>query len=103
MNALRDIRVMPVVVLAIFGFAVVKAAGIVLDGGYVFDYNPQSTQRSCAQEDFNFPGPAKPDASAITGAVDEKKDENPREDQPREAAPQPVAPQAAAPSGDSVP
>ena len=48
---------MPVVVLAIFGFAVVKVAGIVLDGGYVFDYNPQSTQRSWAQENFNFPGP----------------------------------------------
>jgi flagellar motility protein MotE (MotC chaperone) len=103
MNAFRDIRVMPVVVIAIFGFAVVKVAGLVLDGGYVFDYNPQSTQRSWAQENFNFPGPAKPDASDITGSVDEKKDDKPKDDQPKEAAPQPLAPQAAAPSGDSVP
>jgi len=103
MNAFRDIRVMPVVVVAIFGFAVVKVAGIVLDGGYVFDYNPQSTQRSWAQENFNFPGPAKPDAGDITGSVDEKKDDKPKDDQPKEAAPQPVAPQAAAPSGDSAP
>src|SRR5215510_471464 len=95
MNAFRDIRVMPVVVVAIFGFAVVKVAGIVLDGGYVFDYNPQSTQRSWAQENFNFPGPAKPDAADITGSVDEKKDDKP---QPKEAAPQ-----AAAPSGDGSP
>jgi flagellar motility protein MotE (MotC chaperone) len=105
MNAFRDIRVIPVVVVAIFGFAVVKVAGIVLDGGYVFDYNPQSTQRSWAQENFNFPGPARPDAADITGSVDEKKVDKPSDDKPKEDAPQPAAPQAAAPSatGDGMP
>ena len=37
MNAFRDIRVIPVVAAAIFGLAVLKVAGIVIDGGYVFD------------------------------------------------------------------
>jgi flagellar motility protein MotE (MotC chaperone) len=101
MNAFRDIRVMPVVVVAIFGFAVVKIAGIVLDGGYVFDYDPQSTQRSWAQENFNFPGPAnKSDAADITGSVDEKKDGKPKEDAPEPAAPQAQAPNA---NGDGFP
>jgi flagellar motility protein MotE (MotC chaperone) len=101
MNAFRDIRVMPVVVVAIFGFAVVKIAGIVLDGGYVFDYDPQSTQRSWAQENFNFPVPGKPDPADITGSVDEKKDD--KKDDAKDAAPQPAAPQAAAPSTDALP
>jgi len=94
---------MPVVLVAICGFAVVKIAGIVLDGGYVFDYAPQSTERSWAQENFNFPGGAgKPDAADITGSVDEKKDDKPKDeakdDKPKEDAPKPAAPQAEAPN-----
>jgi predicted sugar kinase len=27
--------------MAIFGLAVLKIAGLVIDGGYVFDYQPQ--------------------------------------------------------------
>lgn len=104
MNAFRDIRVMPVVVVAICGFAVVKIAGIVLDGGYVFDYNPQSTQQSWAQDNLNFPGGAakQPDTADITGSVDEKKDDKPqddtKDDKPKEDAPKPAAPQAEAPN-----
>jgi flagellar motility protein MotE (MotC chaperone) len=108
MNAFRDIRVMPVVVVAICGFAVVKIAGIVLDGGYVFDYNPQSTQQSWAQDNLNFPGGAakqQPDAADITGSVDEKKDDKPQDDtkadKPKEDAPKPAAPQAEAPNTDA--
>ena len=41
MNAFRDIRVIPVVMAAIIGFAVLKVAGLVIDGGYVFDYQPE--------------------------------------------------------------
>ena len=37
MSAFRDIRVIPVVAAAIFGLAVLKVAGLVIDGGYVFD------------------------------------------------------------------
>ena len=61
MKSFRDIRVIPVVLVAIFGLAVLKVAGLVIDGGYVFDYQPQSTKRSWAQETFNFPtGKARP-------------------------------------------
>ena len=105
MNAFRDIRVMPVVVVAICGFAVVKIAGIVLDGGYVFDYNPQSTQRSWAQDNFNFPGgAAKLDSADITGSVDEKKDDKSKDDKPKEASkddkPKEDAPKLAAPQAE---
>ena len=40
MKSFRDIRVIPVVLVAIFGLAVLKIAGLVIDGGYVFDYQP---------------------------------------------------------------
>ncbi|HEV7409183.1 MAG TPA: flagellar protein FlbB [Bradyrhizobium sp.] len=76
MKALRDIRVIPVVLIAIFGLAVLKVAGLVIDGGYVFDYQPKSTKRSWAQESFNFPG-GKADPSDITGSVAAKKEEAP--------------------------
>ena len=46
MKSFRDIRVIPVVLVAVFGLAVLKIAGLVLDGGYVFDYDPNSTQKS---------------------------------------------------------
>ena len=61
MKSVRDIRVIPVVVVAIFGFAVLKIAGLVIDGGYVFDYQPDPSQRSWAQNALNFPtGKARP-------------------------------------------
>jgi flagellar motility protein MotE (MotC chaperone) len=75
MKALRDIRVIPVVLIAIFGLAVLKIAGLVIDGGYVFDYQPQSTKRSWAQESFNFPSSGKVDPADITGSVAAKKEE----------------------------
>ena len=93
MKSFRDIRVIPVVLVAIFGLVVLKIAGLVLDGGYVFDYEPQSTKQSWAQETFNFPGGnnkikedpkvdirAKGDPADITGSVhgapkEEKKEE----------------------------
>jgi flagellar motility protein MotE (MotC chaperone) len=85
MKAFRDIRVMPVVLVAIFGFAVLKIAGLVLDGGYVFDYEPQSTKRSWAQETLNFPS-GKADPADITGSVEKPKEEPPKPAAP-EAAP----------------
>ena len=93
MKLLRDIRIIPVVLVAIFGFAVLKVAGLVIDGGYVFDYDPQSTRQSWAQETFNFPGGNKTEAADITGSVDEKKEEKSREERSREEAAKPaVAP-----------
>ena len=55
-KSFRNIRVIPVVVVAIFCLAVLKVAGLVLDGGYVFDYDPQSAKPSWAQDMLNFPG-----------------------------------------------
>jgi flagellar motility protein MotE (MotC chaperone) len=92
MKSFRDIRVLPVVLVAIFGLAVLKIAGLVLDGGYVFDYRPSSTGQSWAQETFNFPGGNKIDSSDITGSVHEK----PKEE---EAKPAVAAPEVAKPDG----
>ncbi len=88
MKSFRDIRVIPVVLVAILGLAVLKVAGLVIDGGYVFDYQPQSTKRSWAQEAFNFPT-GKNNAADITGSVQEK----PREEAAKPAAT--AAPEAA--------
>jgi flagellar motility protein MotE (MotC chaperone) len=88
MKAFRDIRVIPVVLIAIFGLAVLKVAGLVIDGGYVFDYQPKSTKRSWAQESFNFPG-SKIDPSDITGSVHGKAEEPPPKPAPPETAKSP--------------
>jgi flagellar motility protein MotE (MotC chaperone) len=69
------------VLVAIFGLVVLKIAGLVIDGGYVFDYQPASTGPSWAQENLNFPG-GKTDASDVTGSV-----EKPKEAEPAVAAP----------------
>ena len=69
MKSVRDIRVIPVVMVAIAGFAVLKIAGLVLDGGYVFDYDPHATKPSWAQDQLNFPS-GRRDFADITGSVE---------------------------------
>jgi flagellar motility protein MotE (MotC chaperone) len=91
MKSFRDIRVIPVVLIAIFGLAVLKFAGLVIDGGYVFDYQPHSTKRSWYQETFNFPG----GSADVTGSVQEK----PKEEAAKSAVP---APEAAKPDGGTA-
>jgi flagellar motility protein MotE (MotC chaperone) len=90
MKSFRDIRVIPVVLIAIFSLAVLKVAGLVIDGGYVFDYQPEPTKRSWAADTFNFPSGSKADPADITGSVQAKKEE-----------PKPVvaAPEVAKPDG----
>src|SRR6202035_4170972 len=95
MKSFRNIRVLPVVLVAIFGLAVMKIAGLVIDGGYVFDYRPQPTGQSWAQENLNFPGGSKADSADITGSVQEK----PKEEA---AKPAPAAPEVAKPEGTVV-
>ena len=94
MKSVRDIRVIPVVLIAIAGLAVLKVAGLVIDGGYVFDYQPDSTTRSWAQETLNFPT-GKTDPADVTGSVQEK---------PKEEAAKPAvaAPEVAKPAGTVV-
>src|SRR5262245_16524508 len=72
MKSFRDIRVIPVVLVAIFGLVVLKIAGLVLEGGYVFDYQPSTKppkQASWAQEMLNYPGGTKGDPADITGSA----------------------------------
>jgi flagellar motility protein MotE (MotC chaperone) len=92
MKSFRDIRVIPVVLIAIFSLAVLKVAGLVIDGGYVFDYQPQSTGKSWAQETLNFPGGSKFDPADVTGSTHEK----PKEEAAKPAA---AAPAVAKPDG----
>src|ERR1700684_2509075 len=75
MKPFRNIRVLPVVLVAICSLAVLKIAGLILDGGYVFDYRPESTKPSWAQETFNFPGRNGVDTSDITRSVEKPQEE----------------------------
>jgi flagellar motility protein MotE (MotC chaperone) len=92
MKSFRNIRVIPVVVIAVFCLAVLKVAGLLLDGGYVFDYDPGRSTPSWAQQNLNFPGGPKQAAAApkddgdITGSVEGKK-EAPKEEKPKPEAP----------------
>ncbi len=86
MKPFRNIRVIPVVLVAVFGLAVLKIAGLILDGGYVFDYRPEATKPSWAQETINFPGRSYADAD-VTGSV-EKEKEKPKEAKPEVAKPE---------------
>ena len=90
MKSFRDILVIPVVLIAIFGLVVLKVAGLVIDGGYVFDYQPQAAKKSWAQETLNFPGGGKTDPADITGTVAAKKEE---------PKPAPAAPEVTKPDG----
>jgi len=91
MKSFRDIRVIPVVLVAVFGLAVLKIAGLVIDGGYVFDYQvKEPAKRSWAQDNFGYPSGARPDPADITGSV--KKEEKKEE-------PKPVAAEAPKPDG----
>jgi flagellar motility protein MotE (MotC chaperone) len=82
MKSFRNIRVIPVVLVAVAGLATLKVAGLAINGGYVFDYQPNNVKKSWAQENLNFPtGREDPD---ITGATHgEPKD-----------APKPAAPES---------
>jgi flagellar motility protein MotE (MotC chaperone) len=105
MKAFRDIRVLPVVVVAIFGFAVLKIAGLVLDGGYVFDYNPNSTKTSWAQDTFNFPtgrAQSKTDLTDVTGSIEGKKEEGKKEEAKKDEKAKEEAPKPDAPAAEAV-
>jgi flagellar motility protein MotE (MotC chaperone) len=106
MKSFRNVRILPVVLVAVFGLAVLKIAGLVLDGGYVFDYRPDSTKPSWAQETLNFPGRTYVDSSDITGSVDKEKEKPKEEAKPdaakAEAVTQPEPGQAVSPSERAI-
>lgn len=80
MKSFRNIRVIPVVLVAVAGLATLKVAGLVINGGYVFDYQPNHVKKSWAQENLNFPGGEDPDITGSTHGA------------PKEA-PKPAAPE----------
>jgi flagellar motility protein MotE (MotC chaperone) len=103
MKSLRDIRVIPVVLVAVVGLAVLKVAGLVIDGGYVFDYRPYPTKPSWAQEMFNFPGAPrveKADRFDVTGSVHGVPKEASKE--ASKDAPKPAAPASEPPRSDGA-
>jgi flagellar motility protein MotE (MotC chaperone) len=114
MKSLGNIRIIPVALVAVASLAVLKIAGLVIDGGYVFDYNPNSTKTSWAQDTFNFPTgrtQSKADLTDVTGSIDEKKEAKKEEGKKEEAkkdekakddAPKPEAPAAEAVKGDGT-
>lgn len=76
MKSFRNIRVIPVVLVAVAGLATLKVAGLVINGGYVFDYQPNTVKKSWAQENLNFPtGREDPD---ITGSTHGEPKEAPK-------------------------
>jgi flagellar motility protein MotE (MotC chaperone) len=71
---------------------VLKVAGLVIDGGYVFEYNPPRATPSWAQENLNYPGAAKVasaagDPSDITGSAHGAAPKKKEEDKPKVEAP----------------
>src|ERR1700746_1410855 len=107
MKSFRNIRVIPVVVVAIASLAVLKVAGLVIEGGYVFEYRVQPAsqaraetkaetkaevrgeiKRSWAQEMLNFPGGAKVDPPDVTGSVEGKPKEAAKDEAPKPATPE---------------
>lgn len=93
MKAFRDIRVIPVVVAAVFGLAVLKLAGLLIDGGYVFDYRSESAKPqargSWAADTLGFPGNRASDFNDVTGSVPAKKEEPKPDVKKPETAPAP--------------
>lgn len=102
---LRDLRIVPVMLIAAASLAVLKITGILLDGGYVLMNEPRPAKASWAQETLNFPGsgsaPAKTEPSDITGSVEAPK---PKVEGPpiSETRPALVQPPAVSPSERAV-
>ena len=75
----RDFRLIPILLVAIACLAVLKVAGIALDGGYILMDEHHPKKLSWAQETLNFPVPGgKIEPPDITGSVDAKKEETPK-------------------------
>lgn len=88
-NIIRDIRIIPILLIAVSCLAVLKVSGIVLEGGYIFNDKAPTQQKSWAQQVLNFPSPAKViDPADITGSVAAK----PKEEQPVVKAPEATKP-----------
>lgn len=78
MKRRRNFRLIPVLLVAIGCLAVLKIAGILLDGGYILVGEPQPQKLSWAQETLNYPVPGgKVEPVEVTGSVDAPKKDEP--------------------------
>ena len=118
MKSFRDIRVIPVVLVAIFGLAVLKIAGLVLDGGYVFDYDPQTDQEVMGAGKPQLPGRpqggclgrvrrAIPTSPVRCTKSPRRRRRNPRHPRPKRRSPTacwsiPIRPRAVSPSERAI-
>jgi flagellar motility protein MotE (MotC chaperone) len=80
MKFLRDFRLIPLVLVAITCFTVIKVAALLLNGGYVFRSDLEPGRQSWAQQMFNFPSGRSPAptkfekaAAEMTASVDKPK------------------------------
>lgn len=102
MSARRDIRVLPVVLAAVAGLAVLKVAGLVVDGSYVLGANAGPRSLSWAQENLNYPASRdRLDAAEVTGSVEAKPKPEPKPE-PKEAPPSAAVPETVAPAPDAA-
>ncbi|CAN5197763.1 hypothetical protein BH10PSE10_BH10PSE10_12880 [soil metagenome] len=70
---LRDIRIVPILLISICCLVVLKVSGLLLEGGYILNDDPPQA-KSWAQETFNFPAPGKMLDTDVTGSVEAKKE-----------------------------
>ena len=91
MKSFRNIRVIPIVLVAVAGLATLKVVGLVINGGYVFDYKPNQIKKSWAQENLNFPT-GRDEPEIITGST---------HGAPKEA-PKPAAPETKMEGGTPI-
>jgi flagellar motility protein MotE (MotC chaperone) len=85
---IRDIRIIPILLLAISCLAVLKVSGLLLEGGYILNDNPVVKPKSWAQETFNYPSSGKSADTDITGSVAAA----PKEEMPVVKAPEATRP-----------
>ena len=76
-----------------------KIAGLVIDGGYVFDYQPESTQAVVGAGEPSTFQPAGPSPADVTGSVHETPKETPKETTKAEASKPVIAAPEVKPDG----
>jgi flagellar motility protein MotE (MotC chaperone) len=95
MKSFRNIRIIPIAAVAAASLATLMIADLVMDGGTLFDDQPQpgvsateaatrpatkpATKPSWAQSMLNYPGGPKPAPADITGALPDKTQEKPKQ------------------------
>jgi flagellar motility protein MotE (MotC chaperone) len=76
---IREFRIIPTLIIAAVCLVVLKVAGLLLDGGYIFRDDPTPRPASWAEHVLNFPTGRNNtlDTSDVTGSVDNAPDSKP--------------------------